>query len=236
MLDQIESEGPSAAVLTALNRDPWFCTLSPGIRGAIVGRAQLLTVEAGAGITRRGDVTDKWVGVVQGALRLSTEAGDRTFTSDLLGPGQWFGDHSLIQGGTADLDMVAHVPSTVLIVPKAAVQQLMRESVEFRVALLQLSCQRLRSMYERCEERHALSLSRRLARQLQRLAGHFGRQTDDGLLIDVSLSQADLASMLGASRQRVNGALRKMHDDGIVRQGTQRLLVLDVERLASAGR
>jgi CRP-like cAMP-binding protein len=91
-------------------------------------------------------------------------------------------------------------------------------------------------MYARCEERHALELSRRVARQLQRLADHFGRQTSSGVLIDIALSQADLASMLGASRQRVNGALRRMHDQGILQQGTQRLLVLDVQKLADAGR
>jgi CRP-like cAMP-binding protein len=206
------------------------------LKDEVIRCARAHGVAAGSCITRRGAVADKWVGVLQGAMRLSIGYGnERVFTIDLLGPGQWFGDDRLIQGGPADVDMVAHVPSTVLVVPKAEVQRLMRSHTEFRDALLHLSCQRLRGIYERCEERHGLDLSRRLARQTLRLAAAFGRPTIDGLLVDVPMSQADLASMLGASRQRVNSALRRMQARGLLRHASQNLLIIDADRLAEAG-
>ena len=92
-------------------------------------------------------------------------------------------------------------------------------------------CQRLRRMYKRCEERHALSLPQRLAHQVLRLARRFGRATANGLRIDLAVSQGDLASMVGGSRQRVNRALRQMQQLGIMQLGPQRLLVLDIEGL-----
>jgi CRP-like cAMP-binding protein len=236
MQDQIEADGVSNAALTALNRGPWFSRLPPGVKDDVLRRARAHGVAAGTCIARRGAVADQWVGVVQGALRLSVGYGDdRVFTIDLLGPGQWFGDDALLQGGPADVDMVAHVASTVLVVPKADVHHLMRSHTEFRDALLHLSCQRLRDTYERCEERHGLDLSRRLARQIVRLAAAFGRPTVDGLLVDVPMSQADLASMLGASRQRVNSALRRMQERGLLRHASQNLLIIDADRLAEAG-
>jgi CRP-like cAMP-binding protein len=82
-------------------------------------------------------------------------------------------------------------------------------------------------MYKRCEERHALSLPQRLAKQVLRLARQFGRATTNGVRIDLAISQGDLASMVGGSRQRVNRALRQMQQLGVMQLGPQRLLVLD---------
>jgi CRP/FNR family transcriptional regulator, cyclic AMP receptor protein len=212
----------------ALHAGRWFSELPEGLRQAIVGRARVQRVAAGARITQRGDAAGNWVGVARGAVRLGTALSDgRVFTLDFMAPGQWFGDIALVDLRSEDLDMVAHVPSTLLIVGKQDMHELMELSPDFRDALLQLNCQRLRRMYKRCEERHALSLPQRLAKQVLRLARQFGRPTSTGVRIDLAISQGDLASMVGGSRQRVNRALRQMQQLGIMQLGPQRLLVLD---------
>lgn len=213
---------------SALHAGRWFCDLPEPLRQAIIGRARVQRVAAGARITQRGDAAGNWVGVARGAVRLGTALSDgRVFTLDFMGPGQWFGDIALVDQRAEDLDMVAHVPSTLLIIGKQDMHELMDLSSEFRDALLQLNCQRLRRMYKRCEERHALSLPQRLAKQVLRLARQFGRATATGVRIDLAISQGDLASMVGGSRQRVNRALRQMQQLGIMQLGPQRLLVLD---------
>ena len=218
--------------LAALHGGRWFAELPAALRQAITSRARVQRVAAGARITQRGDAAGNWVGVARGAVRLGTALSDgRVFTLDFMGPGQWFGDIALVDLRAEDLDMVAHVPSTLLIVGKPDMHELMELSIEFRDALLQLNCQRLRRMYKRCEERHALSLPQRLAHQVLRLARRFGRATANGLRIDLAVSQGDLASMVGGSRQRVNRALRQMQQLGIMQLGPQRLLVLDIEGL-----
>jgi len=216
----------------ALQQGRWFAELPEQLRNSILGRARVHRVAADVRITQRGDAAGNWVGVARGAVRLGTALSDgRVFTLDFMGPGQWFGDIALVDNRVEDLDMVAHVPSTLLVVAKADMQELMELSTEFRDALLQLNCQRLRRMYKRCEERHALSLPQRLARQVLRLSRRFGRPTASGLRIDLAVSQGDLASMVGGSRQRVNRALRQMQQLGIMQLGPQRLLVLDVDGL-----
>jgi len=212
----------------ALHSGRWFAELPPSLRQSIIGRARVQRVAAGTRITQRGDAAGNWVGVARGALRLGAALSDgRVFTLDFMGPGQWFGDIALVDLRAEDLDMVAHVPSTLLIVGKQDMHELMELSPDFRDALLQLNCQRLRRMYKRCEERHALSLPQRLAKQVLRLARQFGRPTAAGVRIDLAISQGDLASMVGGSRQRVNRALRQMQQLGIMQLGPQRLLVLD---------
>lgn len=211
-----------------IHNGAWFSGLSEKLRQAILARAQLRRVGAGVAIAQRGDPTAAWFGVARGAVRLGTSLVDgRSFTLDFVGPSQWFGDIAVVDDKPLDLDVVTHVPSTLLMLPKPDLRCLMETQPELRDALLQLNCQRLRHLFRRFEELHTLPLAQRLARQVLRLAHQFGRQQSQGVCIDLGMSQADLAAMVGGSRQRVNRAWRQMQQMGIVDRAPQRLVVRD---------
>ncbi|MBI3367974.1 MAG: Crp/Fnr family transcriptional regulator [Burkholderiales bacterium] len=208
----------------------WFAELSEPLRHAIVSRARVRQVTAGTRLAQRGDVPANWVGVARGAARLGTVLSDgRNFTLDFIGPSQWFGDIELVDERPLDLDLIAHVPSTLLVVSKPDMRSLLQGFDELRDALLKLNCQRLRHMFHRFEELHSLPLAQRLARQVQRLARQFGRPLAQGggVGVELDVSQGDLAAMVGGSRQRVNRAWRQMHQLGIVKLESSGLVVLD---------
>lgn len=217
-----------------LHSAAWFSELPGSLRVAILGSARVREVEAGALLARSGDAASSWIGVARGAMRLGTALRDgREFTLDFVSPGQWFGDIALIDDRPLELDVIAHVPSKLLFVSKADLQRLVGAFEPLGAGLLQLNCQRLRHMFRRFEELQTLPLPQRLARQLQRLVHQFGRPVTDGLSIDLMLSQADLAAIVGGSRQRVNRTLRQMHVEGIIRLGETRLLVRRPSQLAA---
>jgi CRP-like cAMP-binding protein len=218
---------------------PWFAGLSPVLRQAILGQARVQHVKRGACLLRRGDAATDWVGVASGALGLSTNWRDgRAFTLELLGPGDWYGDIALIDGSAVDLGLVAQTHSTVLMVSQAGLQQLMQSQPDLRHALLQLDCRRLRHMFCRLEELQTLPLAQRVAIKLQRLLRQFGRPPVTGIapasarLIELTLSQGDLAGLLCASRQRINGVLRQLQAQGILGGSHGRIEVLQPQRLA----
>lgn len=218
--------------LASLHAGPWFGALSEPLRCAVLARARGSRVCAGAVLARRCSQAADWIGVVRGAVRLGTVLRDgRPFTLDLVGPGQWFGDIALIDGKPNDLDVVAQVPSTLLMVSSSDVRSLMADHPEMRDAFMKLNCQRLRHMFRRFEELHTLPLAQRLGRQVLRLGRHFGSQYGNELRIDLRISQSDLAALVGGSRQRVNAALRQLQAMGLVKLGEARLSVLDLTRL-----
>jgi len=187
---------------------------------------------------RRNDAATDWIGVAGGALALATSWRDgRAFTLDLLGPGDWFGDIALMDGSSVDLDIVAQAHSTVLMVSRASLHELMDEQPELRQALLQLDCRRLRHMFRRLEEVQTLPLAQRVALQLQRLLRQFGRTAPGSqaaapvLQIELNLTQGDLAALLAASRQRINGVLRALQAEGILGCSHGRIEVPDPQRL-----
>lgn len=217
---------------------PWFSSLSPALRQAILSRARAQHVRRGAHLVRRNDAATDWIGVAGGALALATNWRDgRAFTLDLLGPGDWFGDIALMDGSAVDLDIVAQAHSTVLMVSRASLHELMDEQPELRQALLQLDCRRLRHMFRRLEEVQTLPLAQRVALQLQRLLRQFGRPAPGALTeppvlqIELTLTQGDLAALLAASRQRINGVLRLLQAEGILGCSHGRIEVPDVRRL-----
>ena len=224
-----------------LEAGTWFAALPPGLRQAILACARVQHVKRGAVLARRGDAATDWVGVAGGALALGTSWRDgRAFTLSLLGPGDWYGDIALIDGSPVDLDLVAQVHSTVLLVSPPALHQLMQTQPDLRHALLQLDCSRLRHMFRRVEELQTLPLSQRVALKLQRLLRQFGNPSALGPAlagqsparkIDLTLTQGDLAGLLCASRQRINGVLRQLQALGILGCSHGRIEVLQPQRL-----
>ncbi|MBI5259911.1 MAG: Crp/Fnr family transcriptional regulator [Burkholderiales bacterium] len=216
----------------SVEQGAWFAALSPELRQAILARARVRHVSRGTLLVRRGNHASDWVGVASGALRLGTDLCDgRSFTLDLLGPGDWYGDIELMDGGLCSLEIRAHVNSTLLLVCKHDLHALIQGQPELHQALLQLDCRRLRHMLRRMEELQTAPLAQRVAMQLQRLLRQFGRPCTIGTRIDVALPQSDLASLLCASRQRINGVLRAMQAQGVVTTTHARITVLDPLRL-----
>lgn len=218
---------------------PWFGGLSPHLRQAILAQARVQHVKRGARLLQRGQLATDWVGVASGALGLATSWRDgRAFTLELLGPGDWYGDIALIDGSAVDLDIVAQTHSTVLMISRQALQQMLRDEPELRHALLQLDCRRLRHMFRQLEELQTMPLAQRVALKLQRLLRQFGRPPAYGAtpgsarLIELSLTQGDLAGLLCASRQRINGVLRQLQALGILGGSHGRIEVLLPLRLA----
>jgi CRP-like cAMP-binding protein len=76
-----------------------------------------------------------------------------------------------------------------------------------------------------------LDLPGRLARTLLRLADEHGRLVEDGVLIDLTLTQTDLAEMTGATRVSINKALGRFRRAGWVRAKGRRFTILDWDAL-----
>lgn len=72
----------------------------------------------------------------------------------------------------------------------------------------------------------------RICTVLLALADCFGRIEDNELLIDLRLTNEDLAAISGLSRQFVNAALSKLRKEGILRMKKRTLVLVDSESLA----
>jgi CRP/FNR family cyclic AMP-dependent transcriptional regulator len=71
-----------------------------------------------------------------------------------------------------------------------------------------------------------------VARRLIELAERFGEPADGGVLITLPISQEELASWAGASREATSKALRDLRELGCVETRRRNITVRDVDALS----
>jgi len=78
----------------------------------------------------------------------------------------------------------------------------------------------------------SLAVSQRLARKLLELGQNYGSAESQGVRLNTALTQSDLASMIGATRESTNKVLRQFRDDGMIALNNgQTIIIRDVEAL-----
>ena len=92
---------------------------------------------------------------------------------------------------------------------------------------------RLRKTDDLLEDVCFLTISTRLARRLVDLAENYGRvdENDNTLHIDLRLTQKDLASMVGVTRESINKELRVLREKDLVSTSGNTIQILNMERL-----
>ncbi|MGW4104152.1 Crp/Fnr family transcriptional regulator [Streptomyces sp. NPDC004976] len=76
------------------------------------------------------------------------------------------------------------------------------------------------------------AVSTRVARVLGELARVYGSPCEAGISIGVSLSQPELAALVGASEPSVHRVLRSLREDRVIETGYRRILVRDASELS----
>jgi CRP-like cAMP-binding protein/tetratricopeptide (TPR) repeat protein len=167
-------------------------------------------------------------------LRAEPGSTDRRLVVAALGPGDLFGHEVL--AATPDAvhqDQVEAATETLLLViPTDRLRELATSSPAFAAAVLSDATERLAEARLLAGESALLPVETRLARTLVRLAERFGRPTLRGeLLLDTSLTHADVASMIGSQRARVSTLLSALHKAGVTDTWKRRIVVLDMAEL-----
>ncbi|MBS0445126.1 MAG: Crp/Fnr family transcriptional regulator [Proteobacteria bacterium] len=215
-----------------LAQAPGFARCPPEVVADLIEEAVVTRAAARELLLRRNEHSDHLLLVVEGALeaRIDLGGGRRHLLSFML-PGMLAGYLSFLDQGVQPHDLVAHVPSVLLRMPEAAVRRLCRTRFELGQAFQTQLAARLRLMYELHAYSLSFSLRDRLTRQLVMLADSVGVRRGEQWMLDVQMSQADLADLLGAGRQAINAELQRLQDEGLVSIGRSRIRVLDLAAL-----
>jgi CRP-like cAMP-binding protein len=122
-------------------------------------------------------------------------------------------------------------PTETMTMPRSAFVELVDGANPFRWHLLTGIAQRVRRLTDQLAEVHFLDLAGRLALQLTRLAEEASPGATKDIRLSRTLTQSDLAAMVGGTRQRVNQILGDFADEGLVAQDNTGLVIRDVEGL-----
>jgi len=147
-------------------------------------------------------------------------------------PGGWFGEGSLLKYEPRRYDASALRDSLVARLPRATFDWLLDNSISFnRFLLIQLN-ERLAQFITRLEYEYLLEPEAKLARCIADL---FNPILYPGSGARLEISQAEIALLVGTSRQRANQSLQVLEKAGLVKIEYGAIQVLDLEGLRNFG-
>ncbi len=126
----------------------------------------------------------------------------------ILGPGDPVGEMSLVDHGGRSASVITLEETSVLWMSQANFKEALASMPILSENLMRILSNRLRSSTGQFQAMAALDVNGRLIRQILTFARRYGVPGAGGeLLIPIRLTQYDLASLVGASRKRVNQAM-----------------------------
>jgi CRP/FNR family cyclic AMP-dependent transcriptional regulator len=200
-------------------RHPILAALNDDEARHLLARSTVRRFSAGTALFYKDDPGDGLYGVLAGRVVISvgSETG-KELILNLFGPGEFFGEIALLDGKGRTGTATAREDSELLFLSRAVFLPFLKQQPEIAFRIIALLCERLRRTTDLVEDSAFLDTARRLAKQLVVL-GHEGNE--------IHLSQAELAQMLGVSREIVSRQLAVWREAGIVELGRGRIMVRD---------
>ena len=194
------------------------------------GLAQSLTLER---IKRRdtiffeGESSNRIYVLLSGVAKLSFQNREERVLVGLVGPGEIFGVSSLLPHATRPFRCDAFSDCIVGIArPETFVGLVLGVPLERFSRMLEVTVGRWWITLQRYTNFVGLSVRERLAGALMELALKFGAEDSRGILLTLKVTHADLAELVGASRQRTTEQLNDFENERVIMRDGRRLIIV----------
>ena len=174
--------------------------------------------------------------ILYGTLKIHIDQGDgRDVILSILGAGDLLGEMSLIDSVGRSANAVTLENSLMLWMDKRTFNYLVDEVPPVARNLVQIMSSRVRLSDQLIQALATLDVNGRVARQLLAFAERYGREKEQGEVeIPISLTQGDIADLVGASRKRVNQAMTLFKKQKFITLNEKgRIVILAHEGLAN---
>lgn len=204
-----------------------FSALDPALQAHLVRTSRERAFADGQIIQQCGDPADGFWLIEEGAVRVGQFLPDGEFRAvALLGAGDSYGELAVFSGKPRIVDAVSRGESRLrLIAARPFLEALGNYPASTRALLGALSEQLQDTLSIVAGLRHGTNPAR-LAGILATMAG------EEGGTASITITQQELADLLGVTRATANAALKELQHRGLVERGYGSVRVPDRDRLA----
>ncbi|MDE0162306.1 MAG: Crp/Fnr family transcriptional regulator [Acidimicrobiaceae bacterium] len=223
-------EASPDALREALRETILFAELDDGQLDHIAAAGIVQSLRRNVVLFEEGDEPGEFYLVLSGRVAIAQESDDgRESLLAVLGPGELFGEMGFLDGHNRSAQARALEESEVLVVPYAELRLLYEDHPTALWSAVQLLARRLRATDQALSDTVFLDVMGRTAKRLLEMAG-------DRDEFEMPLTQEELASMVGASRERVNKAIHAFVRLGWITHDHRRYKITNRRNLESRAR
>ena len=216
----------------ALGKVPLFAGLPPTEMERLGALVRARRYRRGEVIFLEGDAGSSLCIIAVGRVRIVLSGADgREVVLNVYGPGDFFGEFALLDGEPRSADAIAQEPCLLYWLTRDDFLAFLESHPRAASTLLAVLSRRLRHTTRVVQDAAFRDVPARLARVVLDLVTTRGRPHGDRVLVDGRLTQSELASMVGASRETVNKALRGFERSGLLRHERGVITVMQPEQL-----
>jgi CRP/FNR family cyclic AMP-dependent transcriptional regulator len=199
---------------------------------ALMAVARKKIFRAGEVIFHREDVGQYLYVIKEGKVNICLISPEgQEISLVVLGKKDFFGELAIFDGLPRSTDAIALERVECYTLERSEFHNAIMKNPKIAIQLLEILSKRLRKTDDKVEDLVVLDVYGRVAKKLLDLAHEHGINTEDGIRIDMRLTQQDLASMVGASRESVNKVLGYFTDKGYISSDKHKITLHRINEL-----
>jgi CRP/FNR family cyclic AMP-dependent transcriptional regulator len=209
-----------------------FATLSPHERETVVRSGRRRVLYRGQTLFSQGTRNDGIFLIETGRIRVFyTAPSRREITLAYWHPGNFVGGPEVFGEGVNQWSGIATGNSSVVHLPGKVLRALVIEIPNLAIGLIEGLTFKGKCYSALAQMLGTRSITERLAYLLLHLVELYGASEEDGVLIGAAFTHADLAHMVGATRQWVTISLKRLQDKDVLAVRKSRIVVRRTDAL-----
>jgi CRP/FNR family transcriptional regulator, cyclic AMP receptor protein len=210
--------------LSYLKQVPLFAGLNDEDFRELMGIAKRRVFRSGEVIFHRDDPGQVLYVIKEGKVKICLISPDgQEMTLVVFGKGECFGEFAILDGLPRSTDAIALEKVECYTLQRSDFHNTIMKNPKIAIQILEVLCGRLRTTNQMVEDLIFLDVYGRVAKKLLELADSHGEKVDNGTRINVRLTQQELASMVGASRESVNKVMGYFTDKNFISSDKHRI-------------
>lgn len=110
-------------------------------------------------------------------------------------------------------------------ITKAQLFELMEGDFALTKAVMLSMAEKMRRLYRQLKNSVAKRIDRKVAAKLLKLSKEYGKEIEEGIMIDLNITITYLAEMLGHQRETVSRAVKQLEQQGLITYKDKRIVV-----------
>lgn len=180
-----------------------------------------------------GDISDKLYIVNKGKVKIFryTKEGKEQILH-ILTEGDFIGDLSLLKKGKLDFNAEALEDTAICTLTKEDFDKIIAQNPEITLKILEVVHDRIVNLENLIQRLSTKDVEAKVTGVLLSLIEDFGKESSEGIILELPLSREDIGNYSGLTRETVSRTLTSMQDSGVIELvGNKKIIIKDLEYL-----
>lgn len=211
-----------------------FSQLSASDVAELESQSRMRKLKKGEPVYLPNEQADGVLLVAQGRVKIchATPDGKQSILG-FIDSGEIFGELALLGGERRDEYVEATEKTTLVLLPKQALESAIRKYPDIVLGVSKLIGTRRQRIEKRLRNLLFRSNRERVIHLLLELCEKYGELSEEGISLNIRLSHQEMACIIGSTRETVTVVLGQLQKENLLKISRRRVTITDLDRLAS---